>query len=126
MDPTPDVSIRFTGDYTKDNSNPRNGHRLIPGLLSGAPLLARVYDTQAGLNTPKQDITAYGGAMHAEFRLGSNLTLKDILGYRQDRSATPIDFDALPAADVDVPAIYRNHQFSNELQLLYEGRRCRA
>jgi iron complex outermembrane receptor protein len=126
MDPTPDVSIRFTGDYTKDNSNPRNGHRLIPGLLSGAPLLARVYDTQAGLNTPKQDITAYGGAMHAEFRLGSNLTLKDILGYRQDRSATPIDFDALPAADVDVPAIYRNHQFSNELQLLYEGRRVQG
>jgi iron complex outermembrane receptor protein len=126
MDPTPDVSIRFTGDYTKDNSNPRNGHRLIPGLLSGAPVLAKVYDTRAGLNTPKQDITAYGGAMHAEFRLGGNLTLKDILGYRQDRSATPIDFDALPAADVDVPAIYRNHQFSNELQLLYEGRRVQG
>ena len=34
---------------------------------------------------------------------------------------TPIDFDALPAADVDVPAIYRNQQFSNEFQLLYEG-----
>ena len=37
------------------------------------------------------------------------------------RSATPIDFDALPAQDVDVPAIYSNHQFSNELQLLYES-----
>src|SRR4051812_22016541 len=70
MDPTSDVSIRFTGDYTADNSAPRNGHRLIPGLLSGAPVLPKVYDTQGGLNTPRQKIKAYGGAMHAEFRLG--------------------------------------------------------
>jgi iron complex outermembrane receptor protein len=121
LEPTDGVSIRFTGDYTKDNSNPRNGHRLIPGLLSGAPVLRNVYDTQAGLNTPKQDIEAYGGAMHTEIRASENITLKNILGYRQDRSATPIDFDALPAADVDVPAIYSNHQFSDELQLLYES-----
>lgn len=121
LEPADGVSIRFSGDYTKDNSNPRNGHRLIPGLLSGTPVLRDVYDTQAGLNTPKQDIEAYGGAMHVEVDLGGDVTLKDIMGYRHDRSATPIDFDALPAADVDVPAIYRNHQFSNELQLLYEG-----
>jgi iron complex outermembrane receptor protein len=124
--PGPGISIRFTGDYTRDKSNPRNGHRLIPGLVSGAPVLSNVYDTQAGLNTPRQDIKAYGGAMHAEFDLGSDLTLKDIMGYRQDRTATPIDFDALPAADVDVPAIYRNHQFSNELQLLYEGKQIQS
>jgi iron complex outermembrane receptor protein len=124
--PGPGISIRFTGDYTRDKSNPRNGHRLIPGLLSGAPVLADVYDTQAGLNTPRQNIKAYGGAMHAEFDLGGDLTLKDIAGYRWDRTATPIDFDALPAADVDVPAIYRNHQFSNELQLLYEGKQIQS
>ncbi|MEA3038022.1 MAG: iron complex outerrane recepter protein [Sphingomonadales bacterium] len=124
--PGPGVSIRFTGDYTRDKSNPRNGHRLIPGLLSGAPVLSRVYDTQAGLNTPRQSIKAYGGAMHAEFDLGNDLTLKDIAGYRWDRTATPIDFDALPAADVDVPAIYTNHQFSNELQLLYEGKQIQS
>jgi iron complex outermembrane receptor protein len=124
--PGPGVSIRFTGDYTRDKSNPRNGHRLIPGLLSGAPVLSNVYDTQAGLNTPRQDIKAYGGAMHAEFDLGGDVTLKDIMGYRQDRTATPIDFDAVPAADVDVPAIYTNHQFSNELQLLYEGKQIQS
>jgi iron complex outermembrane receptor protein len=126
LEPAAGVSIRFSGDYTKDNSNPRNGHRLIPGLLSGAPVLAKVYDTQAGLNTPKQDIKAYGFAMHTEIDLGGDMTLKNILGYRHDRSATPIDFDALPAADVDVPAIYRNHQVSDELQLLYEGPRIQG
>ncbi len=43
------------------------------------------------------------------------------MGYRQDRTGAPIDFDSLPAADVDVPAIYRNWQFSNETQMLYQG-----
>jgi iron complex outermembrane receptor protein len=126
LEPAAGVSIRFTGDYTKDKSNPRNGHRLIPGLVSKTPLLTDVYDTQAGLNTPKQDIESFGGAMHAEFDIGEGLTLKNILGYRQDRSATPIDFDALPSADVDVPAIYKNHQVSDELQLLYEGEKTQA
>ena len=121
LEPGAGIQIRFSGDYSKDNSNPRNGHRLIAGLLSKTPVLANVYDTQAGLNTPKQEIEAYGGAMHTEVQVGEHTTIKNILAYRQDRSATPIDFDALPAADVDVPAIYRNHQFSDELQLLYEG-----
>jgi iron complex outermembrane receptor protein len=126
MEPTEAFSIRFSGDYTSDTSDPRNGHRLIPGLLSGAPVLADVYDTRAGLNTPEQNIRAFGGAMHAELRLSDEITLRDIAAYREDRSATPIDFDALPAQDVDVPAIYSNHQFSNELQLLYEGERLQG
>ena len=54
-------------------------------------------------------------------RLG-DVTLRNIMAYRQDVSHAPIDFDSLPAADVDVPAIYRNKQFSNELQLLLPGR----
>jgi iron complex outermembrane receptor protein len=126
MEPTDAFSIRFSGDYSKDESDPRNGHRLIPGLLSGAPVLADVYDTRAGLNTPEQDIEAFGGAMHAELKLSDSITIRDIAAYREDRTATPIDFDALPAQDVDVPAIYSNHQFSNELQLLYEGKKLQG
>jgi iron complex outermembrane receptor protein len=33
-----------------------------PGLVSGAPVLDDVYDTRAGLNSPEQEIEAYGGA----------------------------------------------------------------
>jgi iron complex outermembrane receptor protein len=123
MEPTDAFSIRFSGDYSKDRSDPRNGHRLITSLLTGAPVLADVYDTRAGLNTPKQEIEAFGGAMHIDLKLGENVTIRNIASYREDRTATPIDFDALPTQDVDVPAIYSNHQFSNELQLLYEGKR---
>jgi iron complex outermembrane receptor protein len=126
MEPTDAFSIRFSGDYSRDRSDPRNGHRLITSLLTGAPVLADVYDTRAGLNTPKQDIEGFGGAMHAELKLSDAVTIRNVAAYREDRSETPIDFDALPSQDVDVPAIYSNHQFSNELQLLYEGERLQG
>ncbi len=113
--------VRVTGDYTHDKSDPRNGHRLITSLLSASPVLADVYDTRAGLNTPRQDIKAYGGAIHAELKASDAITLRNILAYRKDRSRTPIDFDALPAADVDVPAIYRNKQFSEEFQVAVDA-----
>ena len=35
------VFVRLQGDYTRDNSEPRGGHRLIPGLVSGTPVLSR-------------------------------------------------------------------------------------
>ncbi len=64
-----EIFVRISGDYTNDHSDPRNGHRLIPGLVSGAPVLSNVYDTRAGLTKPKQDIEAFGGAVHAEFKM---------------------------------------------------------
>jgi iron complex outermembrane receptor protein len=117
------VFIRVSGDYTRDKSDPRNGHRLIPSLLTGAPVLRDVYDTRAGLNNPNQDVKAYGFAINASANLSDEVTLKSISAWRKDRSFTPIDFDSLPSVDVDVPALYRNEQTSQEFQLLYEGER---
>jgi iron complex outermembrane recepter protein len=113
--------VRITGDYTHDKSNPRNGHRLIPGIASGTPVLANVFDTQAGLNTPRQNIEAGGLSMSVSAKLTDQLTLRSISAYRADTSYTPIDFDSLPAVDVDVPAVYRNEQTSQEFQLLYSS-----
>jgi iron complex outermembrane recepter protein len=115
------VTARLSGDYVKDNSEARQGHRFIPGLVSGAPVLADVFDTRAGLNIVDQEVEAYGGALNIAIELSDTLTFKSITGYREDSSTTPIDFDSLPAVDLDVPAIYENEQFSQELQLLYEG-----
>ncbi|WP_446653752.1 TonB-dependent receptor [Blastomonas sp.] len=120
------VLIRISGDYTRDKSDPRNGHRLIPGIRSGTPVLRDVYDTRAGLNNPQQDIEAYGLAMNISAELTDTLTLRSISAWRKDDSFTPIDFDALPAIDVDVPAVYRNEQISQEFQLLYEGERLKG
>lgn len=117
------VFIRISGDYTRDKSDPRNGHRLIPGLLSGARVLSDEFDNRAGLSRPDQDVKAYGVAINATARFSDTVTFRSISAWRRDRSFTPIDFDSLPAIDVDVPALYRNEQISQEFQLLYEGER---
>ena len=114
------VLMRITGDYTKDNSSARGGHRLIPGQVSGAPVLDDVFDTRGGLVDPKQYVKSYGLSMNITAELSDAVTLRSISAWRKDDSASPIDFDALPAVDVDVPAFYFNEQLSQEFQLLYD------
>ena len=67
------VLMRITGDYTKDNSNPRGGHRLIPGQASGAPVLDDVFDTRGGLVDPKQYVKSYGLSMNLTAELNDCL-----------------------------------------------------
>ncbi|MCK0129180.1 TonB-dependent receptor [Erythrobacter sp. F6033] len=117
------IFVRLSGDYVLDQSEARQGSRLITSLFTGAPVLDSVFDTRAGLDVVDQEVEAYGGALNIAIELSDTLTLKSITGYREDSSTTPIDFDSLPGADLDVPAIYENDQFSQELQLLYEGDR---
>ena len=112
-----DAMLRLSADYTRDKSNPRGGHRLIPGLFTGTPVLGDEFDSRGGLDDPKQKVVSKGAAAHAQFRLGEGFTIKSITSIRRDTSDTPIDFDALPTIDVDVPAIYENKQFSQEVQL---------
>ncbi|WP_404335582.1 TonB-dependent receptor [Sphingomonas sp. MMS12-HWE2-04] len=120
---TPDkaMSIRITGDYTHDKSNARNGHRLFAGLLTGSPSLGDVFDTNAGLANPKNDIEAGGISMTASADVSDHITLRSVSAYREDTSYTPIDFDSTPSVDVDVPAYYKNNQTSQEFQLLYSS-----
>ncbi|MCW4462529.1 TonB-dependent receptor [Sphingomonas sp. BT-65] len=118
--PSDEAFVRITGDYTKDKSNPRGGHRLIPSLATGAPVLGNVYDSRGGLVAPTQDVEAWGFSGLLEFRPAEWLTFRAITGYRKDDSSTPIDFDALPAVDVDVPAFYNNEQLSQEIQFLID------
>ena len=113
------IFARLSGDYTHDASNARGGHRLIPGLVSGNPVLVNKYDTQGGLTSPAQDVKAWGWSLFLEATPNDALTLRSITSYRKDDSSSPIDFDASALVDVDVPAFYKNHQWSQELQVLY-------
>lgn len=122
-DATDDLSFHLTGDFSDDDSDPRQGHRLTDANVSNAPVLGDVFDTRAGLNVPKQSVESLGGALVAQWKLNDQWTLKNILAYRDDESFSPIDFDSLPVDDLDVPVVYDNEQFSEELQLLYEGER---
>jgi len=113
-----DVFIRLAADYTKDESNARGGHRLIPSFFTNAPVLGDVFDTRGGLNTPKQDIEAWGVSLNGEFEISELVTFRSITAYRKDESSTPIDFDALPTPDLDVAGLYNNSQTSQEIQFL--------
>ena len=124
-DVTPDFQLRIAGDYMNDESNARQGHRLIPDLRAPFtyPVLDDVYDNRAGLDVVAQNVEVKGASLVAEYELNENFTIKNILAYREDVGTTPIDFDVLPEADVDVPAIYTNDQLSNEFQIAYSGDR---
>ncbi|WP_067734094.1 TonB-dependent receptor [Novosphingobium naphthalenivorans] len=115
------VSIRISGDYTRDRSNPRGGHRLMTGPSAGSEILPDVFDSAGGIDDPKQNVEAYGLAMNITIEASDALTFKSISAWRKDHSATPIDFDATPTVDLDVPAYYRNEQLSQEFQLAYDN-----
>jgi len=127
-DPTENLSIRFAGDWTEDNSDPKQGHRLLPydfpaGGVVEFPVLDNVFDTRAGLNSPEQNVRSRGVSNVVEFQATDALTFKNIVSYREGESIGPIDFDSLPLVDLDVPGLYEDHQFSEEFQAIYEGDR---
>ena len=123
MEPIDAVSIRVSGDYTWDDSEARGGHRLIPSLcdvLCSHPSFAVLddeFDTRGGLADPEQKVRGGGIAGHLTWDIADGYTFKSISAWRHNKSHTPIDFEALPTIDVDVPAIYEDDQFSQEVQL---------
>jgi len=120
-DVTSAFDLRFVADWTKDRSDPKQGHRLIPSRITAAPVLGDEFDTRAGLNAVDQDFEGGGASLVAEWEVNDMITLKNILAYREDESTSPIDFDSLPAVDVDAPVIYKNDQLSEEFQVLYSN-----
>lgn len=123
--PSSALFIRLSADTSQDDSNPKHGHRLTVGKISGAPVLSNVYDSRANLNTAlgkKQQVTQSGFSALVEYQLESDLMLKSVTSSRHDKSYAPIDFDSLGTVDFDVPALYKNKQFSQEFQLTYTGK----
>ncbi len=127
--PTPDLFIRIAGDATQDDSSPKNGHRLIVGRTSGAPILENVFDTRANLMKAlgkDQEVTAHGVSATVEYTINNAWSVKSITASRKDKSYAPIDFDSLATVDMEVPALYTNKQFSQEFNLTYTGDRLQG
>ncbi|MES2048340.1 MAG: TonB-dependent receptor [Pseudomonadota bacterium] len=124
ISPSSSLFIRLAADTSQDDSSPKNGHRLVAGKTSGAPILANVFDTQAEMVTAlghAQQVKAHGESALIEWQITDDLTMKSITASRQDTSYAPIDFDSLAKVDFEAPALYKNKQFSQELQLTYTG-----
>jgi iron complex outermembrane receptor protein len=113
---------RLAFDRVEDNSAPRHGHREVPSTTGGYLPPESVYDTNAGI-TGDQEVVTQGVSLTGEWSLSDTLTLKSITAYREGDTATIIDFDETPLPTLDIPAIYSDDQFTQELQLLFEGDR---
>lgn len=123
--PSTSLFIRLAADTTRDKSNPKHGHRLTADASSGAQVLSNVFDSRANLTQAlgkNQEVTQDGGSALIEYQINSDLTFKSVTASRKDESFAPIDFDALNKPAFDVPALYKNEQFSQEFQLTYTGK----
>ena len=120
--PTADLFFRLAYDRVEDDSNPRHGHREVPSTVGGFLPPADVYDTQAGI-TGEQRVVTEGLSLTGEWYVNDWLTLRSITAQRRGDTATVIDFDQTPLPYLDVPAIYSDTQFSQEVQALFEGDR---
>lgn len=120
--PSSDFFVRASYDRTEDDSNAKHGHRLLPSQDGTIPVTSDVFDTRAGLGDDNS-VETEGYSLTAEWTVNDLVTLKSITAYREGETVTPIDFDALPQPDFDVPAVYADDQFSQEFQLLYSGDR---
>ena len=114
--PTDSLFFRLAGDYVKDSSNARHGHREF------APIPANEYDTFAGAGD-KNEVVARGLSFTGEWEANDWLTLKSITAYRDGQTRGNIDFDNQPGPILDIPAQYDDDQFSQEFQALFEGDR---
>jgi len=129
--PTDSLFFRLAGDIVTDRSNPRHGHRELPVLdvlglpVAGGEVLGDVYDTRAG-SGDHNVVEARGVSFLGEWNISDTLTLKSISAYRAGETEGTIDFDAELAPYLDIPARYNDHQFTQEVQLLFSGERLQG
>ncbi|ANP46537.1 TonB-dependent receptor [Candidatus Viadribacter manganicus] len=119
--PTDALSIRLSADRVVDDSNPRHGHRLASYPAGGTSydVLPNVYDTRAGAGDDNH-VTTAGQALRIDYELTPNLMLRSITATRRGKTEGIIDFDNTEFPTLDIPAYYRDEQFTQEFQLVFD------
>lgn len=117
--PNEALDFRLAADITDDDSNAKHGRRLLPSADGSFAVVDSEYDTLAGIGD-ENEVKTKGLSFIASWDVNEAVTLKSITAYREGETVTPIDFDALPQPDFDVPAFYDDSQFSQEFQLLFD------
>ena len=123
--PYDNAFFRLAYDRVEDRSNPRHGHRELAGVGPGAGVPDSVYDTYAGLGD-RNKVTTEGVSLTAQVDLNDVWSFKSITAYRTGDTDTLIDFDNTPAPTLDVPAVYGDHQFTQEFQALFSTDRIQG
>lgn len=115
-----DLFFRLNWDKTDDTSNAKGGYRLLPSLLTNAPVPNSVYDSYTSLPTWNK-VELEGYSLLANWDLTDATSVKYVASKRESYSPTNIDFDNTPLRIFDVPAVYDDNQTSHELQLNHAG-----
>nr|MEA2796994.1 iron complex outerrane recepter protein [Phenylobacterium sp.] len=121
--PTDAIFVRLSLDRVQDDSNAKHGHREAPYTTSAGityGVLPNVYDTLAGAGD-KNKVVAEGGSLLGQWTMSPNFTFKSITAFRSGYTNGNIDFDETPQPFLDIPAKYRDHQFTQELQVLFNA-----
>lgn len=123
--PSDELFFRLNYDKTDDKSNSKGGYRLVPSLLTDAPVPDSVYDSYTSLPTWNK-VETEGLSLTADWMLSDSFTFKSVTSQRESYSPTNIDFDNTSVIIFDVPAIYDDEQFTQEFQLNYTGDKLTA
>lgn len=118
--PTDDLFFKLTWDKTKDDSNSKGGYRLLPSLLTDAPVPDSKYDSYTSLPT-KNNVELEGYSFTARWDVSNSTSIKYVGSNRDSYSPTNIDFDNTSIRIFDVPAIYDDEQTTHELQVNHQG-----
>ncbi len=117
---TESLFLKFNWDRTEDNSNAKGGFRLLPSLLTDAPVPDSVFDSYTSMPTENK-VELEGISFTATWEATDDLTLKYVFSDRESDSPTNIDFDNTPLRIFDVPAFYDDEQTTHEIQANYFG-----
>lgn len=119
--PTKHFNAQLEIDGMHDDSNPRGAKMLQVNPLDPAyqPLSSN-YNTRSGMPQVNQT-KMKGAALTLNWIVSQDWTLKSVSAYRSSSTDSNIDFDTLPEQIADVSAIYKDHQFSEELQANYDA-----
>jgi iron complex outermembrane recepter protein len=119
--PSSSFNAQLSVDGVRDNSNPRGAKMLIANKLDRAYApLSSDFDTRSGM-AQVNHTKLYGTALTMNWIASQEWSLKSVTAMRGSSTLTNIDFDTLPEKIADVSAIYKDHQFSQELQANYDA-----
>ena len=123
------VEVLLSADYTRQRNAPTLGYLTAPLLQSGVITLAPAnpygpYNYKASNSLPDgkgQKLDHWGVSGTVNVDLGSDLELTSITAFRRLKTDFYIDIDATQFEVGDVFVGVRQKQFSQELQLKYNG-----
>lgn len=122
--PTEDLSVKFSFDTTKDNSNSRGGYRLTTSQVTGEAPLASVFDSKTAMPVDNL-VKTEGMSLVVDYLINDNWSFKSVTASREGLTDTNIDFDSTELTTLNVPAIYEDEQFTQEFQLNYNNENFR-